>query len=608
MCSWYGAIMSFARCALSSGLCLVLSCSDGAATTGPTTAAPTSITLTGTSDGGDETTTTATSGASDPTGEPTTDGLTADASEVVGSALPDALACGELFAASVTLRNTGTSTWTHDDFKLGVVDDSDPLFTGGDTRVWLGEGVTVTPGDAHTFEFTLTAPPQPGTYLTDWRMVHEAVQWFGATAAANVIVSCEGGVPDGVPQLDGRALVDGDGPFLALGATLMWAAWAYKYDLPKLEANLQFLAEHDYDFIRALGVVGDPGGPDYWDGREIDPHWPDYAEVIAGLTDLAYDKYGLRIEWTLIGDGQVTVPSFAEREALVQTFLTMAAGREHKILYFEIANEAWQNGFGGDQGVADLRALSQSMKTRSPNLVAASAPPSPLCPDAQAIYAGGIADLATIHFDRDVSKVEGSWRPVRQPWEHQFCEGLPVGSNNEPIGPGSSVAEEQDPVRLVAGAITTYISGLPIYVFHSNAGVRGDDDLWNMAGADSFVHIHDLLPGDLADWAPKNAHWDDAPFTVFAGENGQLIADTMWVDLAAPESGVVRAYAAVRDPEFVVFPIGILGTVTVAPRRPMTFEVIDPMTGAVLAAHDLETDQQVELPGADALLLRGAYK
>ena len=61
-------------------------------------------------------------------------------------------------------------------------------------------------------------------------------------------------------------------------------------------------------------------------------------------------------------------------------------------------------------------------------------------------------------------------------------------------------------------------------------------------------------------------------------------------------------------PEKVLGPIGILGKVTVAPRRPMSFEVIDPMTGAVLAAHDLEADQQVEIAGADALLLRGAYK
>ena len=41
---------------------------------------------------------------------------------------------------------------------------------------------------------------------------------------------------------------------------------------------------------------------------------------------------------------------------------------------------------------------------------------------------------------------------MRQPWHHQHCP-LPAGSNNEPIGPGSSVATENDPIRLVAAAI-----------------------------------------------------------------------------------------------------------------------------------------------------------
>jgi hypothetical protein len=597
--------MSPTRSALPLALALA-ACGDSPETTDATASAPTSVSVTApTGDPtGDDATGTPTTGAAtdDPTGA-----TIGDDAIVVSKTLPGMLACGQAFAAAVTLRNTGTSTWTHDEFKLGAVDDSDPLFPG-EPRVWLEVGASVPPGGEVTFGFELKAPAEPGAYVTDWQMVHEGVQWFGATAASEVAVDCEPGVPGGVPQLQGRALVDGEGPFVALGATMMWAAWAYKNDRPRLEANLQFLAEHDYDFIRALGVVGDVNEPDYWDGREIDPKWPDYPEVIAGLTDLAFDSYGLRIEWTLIGDGQITVPSLAEKEALVQTFLAMAAGREHKILYFEIANEAWQNGFGGDQGIAELRQLSQSMKSLSPNLVAASAPPSAACGDAQAIYAGEVADLATIHFDRDISQVEGPWRPVWQPWEHQFCAGLPVGSNNEPIGPGSSVAEEQEPVRLVAGAIATYVSGLPIYVFHSHAGVRGDEDLWTAAGIDRFTAMRAILPPDLPDWTQTDAPSDDAPFTVFAGENGQLIPDAMWVDLGAPESGVVRAHGAVRDPEFVVFPIGILGSVTVAPRRPMIFDVIDPMTGAVIASHDLETDQQVQISGAEALVLRGSYK
>ena len=35
-----------------------------------------------------------------------------------------------------------------------------------------------------------------------------------------------------------------------------WAAWGYKYDQEKLKANLQFLSESGFNYIRALGVVG----------------------------------------------------------------------------------------------------------------------------------------------------------------------------------------------------------------------------------------------------------------------------------------------------------------------------------------------------------------
>ena len=93
----------------------------------------------------------------------------------------------------------------------------------------------------------------------------------------------------------------------------------------------------------------------------------------------------------------------------------MSKGREHKIMHFELANEAWQNGFEGDAGREQLRVLTKYMRDNSEHLVAASAPEGPDCATIQAIYAGDVADLATIHFDRDISKVDGPWRPVRQP-------------------------------------------------------------------------------------------------------------------------------------------------------------------------------------------------
>lgn len=421
----------------------------------------------------------------------------------------------------------------------------------------------------------------------------------------------EGGAPQGkrtgLVQLDDHSLLDDQGRFNALGATMMWAAWGYKFDRERLEQNLAFLSDHGFHYVRALGVVGNYVEDDFWEGREIDWHWEDYDDVIAGLTDLAYDQYGLRIEWTLIGDGQLAIPNTEDRYALADRFLAMSVGREQKIMHFEIANEAWQNGFGGDEGIAELRDLSLYMKERTDILVAASAPDGPECERVQAIYAGEIADIATIHFDRNISLVDNNWRPVRQPWEHEYCEGVPVGSNNEPIGPGASVSSENEPVRLVAGAITTYVSNLPFYVFHSKAGVRGDENLWEMAGADAFVHVSGIVPPDLASWERKNAHWTDAPFVAFAGENNQLYPDTMWPDLGAPESGAVRVYGDVDGDRFFVFPIGILGHVTLAARRPMEFDVIDPMTGEVIAQHTLAEGESFDLSGGEALVLSGTY-
>ncbi|MDP7114666.1 MAG: NBR1-Ig-like domain-containing protein, partial [Myxococcota bacterium] len=125
----------------------------------------------------------------DDTGDDDTTAAEDDA-EVVATVLPTGLDCGELFQASIEMRNNGWASWTRDDgYKLGTVDDEDPLFTD-DTRVYLPEGVAVAPGETHLFEFELTAPGGDGVHVTDWQMVREQVHWFGDTAAEDVTVDC----------------------------------------------------------------------------------------------------------------------------------------------------------------------------------------------------------------------------------------------------------------------------------------------------------------------------------------------------------------------------------------------------------------------------------
>jgi hypothetical protein len=446
-------------------------------------------------------------------------------------------------------------------------------------------------------------PGTPGDPDADPTMIPDGAG--GADAA--------GDVRGGPVRLNDHSLEDDHGRFNALGATMFWAAWGYRHDRPRLDAALAYLAANGFHYIRALGVVGDPDGPDSWDGREIDDAWPDYDAVIAGLTDLAWDQHGLRVEWTLIGDGDVSVPSDAERHALADRFLAMAETRREKIIMFEIANESYQNGFSGDDGVAKLRELTIYLRDRTDILVAASAPYSQDCGDVVDVYGGGIADLATIHFDRTNNDVEGNWRPMRMPWTYEDCtEPLPVGSNNEPVGPGSSVTSVNDVPPLVAAPLVTWVSGLPLHVFHSRAGVRGEDGFAfsDMAGADAQGHLMALAPGDLASWSRHDCTDPEAPFRCFARDGGTWIADAMWPGLADPTGGAVRVYSASAGSEFFTVAIGIRDQLQLEARRGLAVEVIDPQTGDTVSGETVFAGGATFTvgDGREVLILRGRYQ
>lgn len=133
-------------------------------------------------------------------GEPTG---TIDQAVVISTTLPAQLACSQRTNVTVTVRNTGDTTWTAaGNYRLGAVDDQDPLFTGGN-RVNLGAGDSVAPGQEHTFTIELAAP-SAGTYPTDWRMVRDGVAWFGDVAARSVVVACTATGPFYPCVIDGQ--------------------------------------------------------------------------------------------------------------------------------------------------------------------------------------------------------------------------------------------------------------------------------------------------------------------------------------------------------------------------------------------------------------------
>ena len=399
----------------------------------------------------------------------------------------------------------------------------------------------------------------------------------------------------GPVRTQSRAVADAGGPFNALGATLFWGAWGYKFDRPRLDRNLEALNAAGVDYIRVLGSVGG----DSWQDREVDPRWPDYEKVIAGVTDLAYDRYGMRVQWTLFGGAPFNT-STASRTSVVDRFAAMARGREHKIFAFEIANEAWQNGFDGPDGIAELRRLGKRLNDRTAVLVALSAPATGAICDT---YAQSGVQAMTIHYARQFGD-EGPTTPMLLPWmslplDKRCRNALPqVVLNNEPIGPESSVKQDDDPSRIAGAYVMTFLAGHAAYVLHMGPGIRG-------GGA-----------ADLAQTPPRSSEFTELPAfksiaTALAAARRYLPAGLAnWTRHepnapGAPLQGFERLYTASSGSRFVALAVDVGKGATLRTRVAANITIRDAATGKVLQRQTVAAGEKIPLEGGSQLVVIG---
>jgi hypothetical protein len=97
-------------------------------------------------------------------------------------------AAGQPFSATVTVRNTGTSTWTSSgNYRLGSQAPQDNTYWGN-SRMTLPRS-NIAPGEDVSFIISSTVPTAPGNYPFAWKMVQDGnAGFFGATCSITINV------------------------------------------------------------------------------------------------------------------------------------------------------------------------------------------------------------------------------------------------------------------------------------------------------------------------------------------------------------------------------------------------------------------------------------
>ena len=118
--------------------------------------------------------------------------------QVISAYVPSKLQVNTTGTVSVTVKNTGTQSWQKSSLdRLGALNYNSLIWSdlnGGyskgvtDQRVFLDANEVIDPGQTKTFQFSITAPSEEGTYTFSAGMVRDGVTWMrpGITSSVEV--------------------------------------------------------------------------------------------------------------------------------------------------------------------------------------------------------------------------------------------------------------------------------------------------------------------------------------------------------------------------------------------------------------------------------------
>jgi hypothetical protein len=456
---------------------------------------------------------------------------------------------------------------------------------------------------------TPTDAGSPGAWLTPERLrPHMSLLLLSSRRHA------VGPVRQGVVRAGNQVIGDDTGVFHPLGLTFFWALHGWKYERERIHEHLKWIQSKGFDYLRILGEVD-------WDDRSIDPQWPDYAQVLAEFVDTAYDRYGLRSEITMIG-GQQTDDDGAIRFVpvdLARLIASTLATRAHKIMLYEMANEAdnGSSGYANKVSNADMIDMAIATQTLTVNLISLSRPVDPYS-EMKAATATAGATSYTPHPRR--SSHDNGWSHVRQGYD--FKDFDRAVWNNEPEGPQSSVVSMDNPLQLACSRLLGIMCGGAGYVLHVAQGVTGEADpehgrphnMWEVPNIDEIMRAvracDSLMPLGVENWKCVNNGRDDHPLPLHSH-------DGFWEGSEGNAPAVNKNYAAIAGSEFVVMLIGVKSVNETGPVpagtaiRPCHVDAYDPVTLQIVDSRNLAAGEPWELPGrADtmaAYVIRGYY-
>jgi hypothetical protein len=313
-------------------------------------------------------------------------------------------------------------------------------------------------------------------------------------SAADLTYLREGAVPPPVP-----------GRRVRIGASFFWLLTGRTKYADQVDRNLDWIAGPlDGDFVRALVVLGGDlfsaiagrgshqsymtapesltpramraaVGSDPW--SDVGTRWdlPGFRDHVARTTRYVFDRFGLKIMWTLIG-GRSQVMTTAQQEAVCDIVISVAREMPECIELIEPWNEYLVNG----GTTHELRAMHRRLRAgvpaqipialSSPNTVMGESTPAEVRAELASLYPGLPPGAAlTYHVSRAPNTI---WMPGADLGPDAPDEEL--SGMTEPPGPGASAGGDADDPNVLGDHLSrTMRAGWRWYVLHTRPGVWG---------------------------------------------------------------------------------------------------------------------------------------